>query len=100
MKPIGHLDCVSSTLSGGLGINAATIPTNHFYTRMFFQPGLQALDRAIGQQVDDLMLVQIHQNSPVALPLAPSPIIDAKVPDWIAGEPLSKPSRFEGQYRR
>src|SRR5260370_30063242 len=83
MKPICNLNRTHGTLFGGLGINAATIPTYHFYTRMLFQPGLQALDRTVRQQVDDLTLVQVHQNGPVALPLAPCPVVYSNVSDWI-----------------
>jgi hypothetical protein len=90
MKSIGHLDCGGGTLFGGRGINAATIPTNHFYAWMTLQPGLQALDRTIGQQVDDLTLIQIHQNGPVTLPLTPCPVVYSNVADWIAGRSAAR----------
>ncbi len=84
MKPIGDLDCIGGTLLGGLGIHAATIATNHFYTRVPFQPGLQALHGTVREQANDLMLVQVDQNRSVALSFAPSPVIYAKVSDWVA----------------
>src|SRR6202044_701758 len=90
MKPIGYLDCVGGTLFGGFGINTAPITTNHFYTRMPLQPGLQALDRTVGQQVDDLTLVQVHQNGPVALAFAPGPVVYSQMSDGIAGRDVAR----------
>ena len=52
---------------------------------MCLQPGLDRFGGTIWQQVNDSMPIQVHQNGPVALSFAPSPIIDAKVMDWMAG---------------
>jgi hypothetical protein len=92
MKPIGHLDCMGGTLFGGLGISAATIPGNHFYIRVLFQPGLQALDGTVGKQVNDLMLVQIDKNRSVALAFAPGPVVYSQMSDWIAGRDVASTS--------
>src|ERR1700722_12063213 len=85
MKPIGDLNRIGGTYFRSLGIDAATIPSNHFYTRVPFQPSLQALDGTVRKQVNDLMFVQIDKNRSIALPFAPSPVIYADVSDWIAG---------------
>ena len=44
------------------------------------QPGRQALSRALGQQVEDLMILQIDQDGPIALPPPPRPLIHANDP--------------------
>lgn len=84
MKPIGHLDGMGGSLFGGLGINSTTIPSDHFYARMLFQPNLQTSHRTVRKEVDDVMLIQVHQNRSIILPLAPGPVVYAKVSDWIA----------------
>jgi hypothetical protein len=89
MKPICHLNRMRCALFGGRGINATTIPSNHFYARMLFQPSLQALHRPIGQEVDHLPLIQVHQNGPLALAFAPGPVIYSQMSDWIAGRDVA-----------
>src|SRR5579864_5627910 len=89
MKPICHLNRIRGTMFAGLGINAATIPSNHFYTRMLFQPSLQAFHRTVGKEVNDLTLVQVHKNRSIALPFAPGPVVYAEVSDWIASRGLA-----------
>jgi hypothetical protein len=42
---------------------------------MLFQPGVDGLDRTIWEQVNDPMLIQVHQYGPVALPFSPRPIV-------------------------
>jgi hypothetical protein len=85
MKPICNLNRIRSTLFGGLGINAATVPSNYLYTWMLLQPPSHAFHRPVGQEVDNLTLIQVHQNGPVALAFAPGPVVDSQMSDWIAG---------------
>src|SRR5947207_3762066 len=52
---------------------------------MLFQPSLQAFYRTVGKEVNERMLVQVHQNGPIALPFAPNLVICADMTDWITG---------------
>jgi hypothetical protein len=76
MKPICQRHCIRSTLWDGLGINAATIPSKHFYARMLFQPSLQAFHRTVGKdsltvRITVSWLLRIANRSRMRLPGSP-----------------------------
>jgi hypothetical protein len=62
VEAVGNLHCLRSTTSGGTGILAATIPTDMSNFMMALQPRHDCFCLAIGQEVDNAMSVQIHQD--------------------------------------
>src|SRR5579875_1167142 len=78
MKTIGDLPGSRRTHLRTLRINATTVSANHTNSRLLLQPRLEALGRAVCQQVPHGTLLQIDQDRAVGLPFTPSPIIDTE----------------------
>src|SRR5947209_7511490 len=80
MPSIGDLLRPGRSLGGRPGVGRRTVATDQLDPGMGFEPGLDGRGVAIGQEVDDLTRVEVDHDSPVALPLAPGPVVDADAP--------------------
>ena len=69
---------IGRSLAHTVGIGTCTVACDHFDTRVLAEPGSQRFRLPIRQEVDHLVAFQIDQNSSVAMPAAPSPIIDSQ----------------------
>src|SRR5262249_57387489 len=76
MKAIDHLHSLGGPTAHTLGVEGTPVPTNHGDRGMLREPGGQALHRALGQEVQDLMILQIDEDGPIAVPAPPGPLID------------------------
>jgi hypothetical protein len=77
MKTIYDLYGAGCPLSNAIGVQVATVPTHHFDAWVLGQPLDHGLGRAIWQQVDDTVGLQIDDNRAIAMAPAPGPLIDA-----------------------
>jgi hypothetical protein len=75
MKPIHNLDGLRGPMANALGGERTPVPTDDTDGRMLREPGRDALRRALGQQVQDPMILQIDEDRPVALPPPPRPLV-------------------------
>ena len=75
MKPIDHLHGLGCPTANALGVEGTPVPTDYGDRRMLREPGGHALRRALGQEVQDLIILQIGQDGPVALPAPPRPLV-------------------------
>ena len=80
MKPIHNLHGGRRAAPDAVSVEGTPIPTAERHRGMLGQPGGQALGRALGQQVEHLMVLQIHEDGPIALPTPPRPFIHTKDP--------------------
>ena len=76
MKPIHDLDGVRRAPANAIRIEGTPIPTDDGHGGMLGQPVRDEVRRALGQEVKDLVILQIDQDGPVALPASPRPLID------------------------
>ena len=81
MKPIDDLHGVGGSPANALGVERTPITTDDQDGRMLREPGGHTLCRALGQQGQDPMILQIDEDRPIALPAPPRPLIDPK-PLW------------------
>ncbi len=79
VETIGHLIGLRRALST-LGVETASIPADDLYTGMPTQPSAGGLDRAVGQHIDDLALLEVDHDRPVTRPLLPGPVINPDHP--------------------
>src|SRR5438128_8489662 len=80
METISNLHGLWSALAGGIGIVARSISADHFDFGMALQPGLRGFLRAIGEQIDDAMALQIDQNGPIVLSAFVGPVVESEYP--------------------
>src|SRR5271166_3393147 len=80
VEAIGHLIGLRRTLASTLRVETASIPADDLYTGMPTQPSAGGLDRAVGQHVDDLALLEVDHDRPVTTPLLPGPVINPDHP--------------------
>ena len=78
MKPIHDLHRVGSAPANALRIEGAPIATDHGHGGMLEQPVRDKVRRALGQEVEHLVIFQIDQDRAIALPASPGPLIDAQ----------------------
>src|SRR5215207_357018 len=76
MPPIRYLERVRRALPCRIGIGTSTVTCDSLDPTMLLQPGRDRASLAVGQQVDNPVALQIHQDGPVALAAPPRPIID------------------------
>jgi hypothetical protein len=76
MKAIHDLHGLRFATAYAIGIERTPVSTDHGNGGMLREPGGHALSRALGQEVQDLMVLQIDQDGPIAVPAPPGPLID------------------------
>jgi hypothetical protein len=77
MKAIGDLHRLGRPLAGTLGVRPAPVTADDLHFWMLVQPRRQDLRRAIGQQVDHLLRLQVHQDGSIRPPAPVRPVIHA-----------------------
>ena len=72
--------------AGAAGILGGPVPRDHADRVVLAEPCRQGLRRAIRQQVDDMVLLQVDQDGAVGLPFPARPIVNTQDPrrgaDW------------------
>jgi hypothetical protein len=76
MKPIYDLDSVGRAPANAIRIEGAPIAANDGHRGMLGQPVRNEVRGALRQEIKDVVILQVHQNGPVALPASPGPLID------------------------
>ena len=79
MPAIGNLLGFRRTFRHRLGVGRRTVPADEFNARMFLEPLRDGIGITIGQEIDDVAPLQVHDDGAVALPFAPRPVVDADV---------------------
>src|SRR5687767_5362270 len=104
MKPIDHLHRLGCAPAHAVGIQVAAIATDRRDGGMLGQPGRDGGGRAVRQQVDDAMRLQIDEDRAIAMAPPPGPLVytddlegwrgrdrnppdQAEQPRWTGGEP-------------
>ena len=77
MKAIGDLDCQWCAPPPSISVQTGSIAGDHLYPWMQAEPLREAIGGTHRKQVDHLQSLQIHEDCPVTLVLAPGPIIYA-----------------------
>jgi hypothetical protein len=77
MKPIHDLHGLRCPLTDALCIEGTPVSTDHGDRGMLCQPGRHALYRALRQQVQDPMILEIDQDGPIAVAAPPGPLVHA-----------------------
>jgi hypothetical protein len=75
MKAIDHLHGLGGPTANTIGVEGTPVPTDDGDCGMLRQPGGHALCGALGQQVQDAMILQIDEDGPIAVPTPPGPLI-------------------------
>lgn len=94
VKPVGDLFGPRSTLSSGLGVEAAPIAADDFDLGMLLEPSLRARHGSDRQDVDDGAAFEIDDDRAIGIALLPTPIVDAHDPQG-AGAFRARASPFE-----
>ena len=76
VEPVSDLNSLRSTIPGTLGEETVPVAADDLHLRVLPQPPGRAGGGAIGQHIHNRPSLQIHHDGPVALALAPGPIID------------------------
>ena len=71
---VSNLNRVRRPLADTVGIGAGTVARDNLDTGVLAKPRSQCFGLPIGQQVHDLIALQIDQNSPVTMP-PPPPLV-------------------------
>jgi hypothetical protein len=77
MKPIHDLDGLRGTTAHAVRIESAPISPDYRHRGMLGEPTGDEVRRALGQEVNDVVILQVHQDGPVALPAPPRPLVHA-----------------------
>src|SRR5512135_2972644 len=80
MPAIGDLLGIGRRFGSGLGIVRPAVPADQFDAGMSREPGLDRFRVTVGQQINDPATLQVHDDGPVASPLAPGPVVDTDEP--------------------
>ena len=75
-----HLDRAGRTLPNTFRIGTRPIPGDDLHARMLAQPVRQGGGLPVGQQVDDIVALEIHQRGAVVMAPAPGPVIHSQHP--------------------
>ena len=78
MPSIGDLDSVWRALPNPVGISASTITGDDLDAGMTAQPVCNCRRFAVGQQIDDGVLLEVNQYRAVAATTQLSPVVDPK----------------------
>ena len=77
VPPIGDLQRLRRAFGDCLAIAAAAIPAHDFDAGTLGKPGGDRASLPVRQEIDDLARLEITQDRPVTLALAPSEVVDA-----------------------
>jgi hypothetical protein len=74
---IGDLLGLGRGFSGGLGVGRRTVAADQLDTGMSFEPRPDGRGVAVGQEIDDIVRLEVDDDRAVALSFAPGPVVDA-----------------------
>ena len=77
---VGDLHGLGGTLRRRLGVGRRTVPADDLDPGMLLEPRRDSVPLAVGEQVDDVTALQVHDDGAVTLSLAPRPVIDPHDP--------------------
>ena len=80
MPAVGHLPRLRRRFAGCGTIPRASVTADDLDLRVLAQPRDYSIALAIGQEVDDLTALEIHNDAAVAVAAAPCEVIDADHP--------------------
>jgi hypothetical protein len=75
MKPIHHLYGLRCPTAQAIGVERTPVATDHGDGGMLREPGGYTLRRALGQQVEHPVILQIDEDGPIAVPPPPRPLV-------------------------
>ena len=99
MPAINNLLCLGRCSNGRLGVGRPAVSADEFDARMIVEPLLNGFGIAVGQEINHVAALKIHDDGAVSLAFEPGPIID---PDeagrWrgVVLEPLDARSSVSG----
>lgn len=85
MTTVGNLGRIRKRFEDCLPVSAVSVTSDDFDLRMLTQPGSDRRRLAIRQQFDDGTPLKIADQRPIALSLAPGPVVD---PDDARSQPM------------
>ena len=80
MKPVGDLLRLGRALPRAFRIGFRAVPHDSRHARTLPQPSRQTLGRAIGEQIDWPMGLQIDQQRAIAMPPSKGEVVDTQDP--------------------
>jgi len=96
VKPVSNLNGIGRAGACAFGVDAATIPCDHFYAGLLLQPTAELPCRSPWQQIDDAVPIKVNQDGAVVLSLLPCPVVDAQMPNRFAGADCT-PTAYRSQ---
>ena len=76
VPPVCDMDGIRRTAPAAIGVAGATVAGDDLNTGMGLQPRCKAVRLAVGQQVNDGMMLQVDEDRAVTLPSLPRPVVD------------------------
>lgn len=75
VKPVAYLHRVWCATGGTLHIRHTAIPADHFDARMVKQPLREGISRTFREQIDDVVALEVDENSTVDMPFAEGEVV-------------------------
>ena len=76
MPAIDDLLCLGCCIDGRLGVGRPAVPADEFDARMIVEPLLDGFGIAVGQEIDHVAPLKIHDDGAVPLAFEPGPVVD------------------------
>jgi hypothetical protein len=77
---ICHLHCIGRTACRRTGVHAISIAADHLRARMYGQPVDQGFGGWILEHVDDVVIITVDHNRPVAAPPTKGELVNPEDP--------------------
>src|SRR4051812_2953704 len=81
MEAVSDLPRLRCSLTRALQLQAAAVAANDLDLAMLLEPARRRIRRAVREQVDDLPLLQVHDDRSVGPSLAPAPVVNSRHAD-------------------
>jgi hypothetical protein len=78
MPPVRHLNSLGRAAARAVSVESGAVPTHYNDPRMRSQPGCHRLSRAVRQQVDEAMALEVAEQRTIAMAAPPRPVVDAE----------------------
>jgi len=78
MPPVRDLDSFWRSLPDAISVDAGAVARDDLHPGVPLQPRRKALSPAVGQEVEDPVLLQVDEDGPIAVTAPPCPVIDPK----------------------
>lgn len=90
MPPVGDMDGPRCSPAGTLAVDLGPVAGDHLDPGVVPKPPRDAVLLSVGQQVHNLVALQVHDGGAIAAPLAPGPLVDADHPRRRRGRHLRR----------